>query len=610
MASQMAILYRTRSLLTKSTNITTFKSISTFPFLNQEPELAEPVNPIPPNPSSLPPNPASGSPLYNENWRNPIPKPSSSNAVNPFGLFTRASLTDTYDSHALLNMFGDWMASQRWHDVKDLFEVWVRSLDKNGKPNKPDVNLFNHYLRANLMIGASAAELLDSLAQMEHFNVSPNTASFNLVLKAMHQAGETLAAEKLLERMLQSGNEALPDDESYDLVIGMLFSTAQIDAAFKYIDLTLKNGNVLSMNLFMNCVRSCVKQGRLDTLVAIIEKCRTTDQNKALCPSWNLCIFIAEVAIREDNSKLAYYALEFMARWIVKGELARPQVLLSVNEGLVVSALLTAGRTYNSELLGAAWAVLDRSLRKKKVPNPESYLGKIYALASLGKLQNAFGTLHDYECAYGDSNQEADDLFCPFTSLHPLVVACSKKGFETLDTVYFQLENLSRAERPYKSVAALNCVIVGCANIWDLDRAYQTFESIGSTFGLTPDIHSYNGLMYAFGKLKKTHEASKVFEHLVSLGVKPNAKSYSVLVDAHLINRDVKSALAVIDDMISAGFEPMRGTLKKVRRRCIRESDYESDQRLESLSRSSNYRLGSEARRNMLFNLDYSMEMA
>ncbi|PNY07994.1 pentatricopeptide repeat-containing protein mitochondrial-like [Trifolium pratense] len=107
-----------------------------------------------------------------------------------------------------------------------------------------------------------------------------------------------------------------------------------------------------------------------------------------------------------------------------------------------------------------------------------------------------------------------------------------------------------------------------------------------------------------------THEASKVFEHLVSLGVKPNAKSYSVLVDAHLINRDVKSALAVIDDMISAGFEPMRGTLKKVRRRCIRESDYESDQRLESLSRSFNYRLGSEARRNMLFNLDYSMEMA
>lgn len=507
-------------------------------------------------------------------------------------------------------MFGDWMASQRWQDVKDLFEDWVRSLDKNGKPNKPDVNLFNHYIRANLMIGGSAADLLDLLAQMEHFNVSPNTASFNLVLKAMHQAGETLAAEKLVERMLQSGNEALPDDESYDLVIGMFFSTDQIDAAFKYIDLTLKHGNVLSMNTFMNCVRSCVKQRRLDTLVAIIEKCRETDKNKSLCPSWNLCNFIAEVAIREDNSKLAYYGLEFMARWMVNGERARPPVLLSVDEGLVVSAMLTAGRTYNSELLGAAWSVLGRSLRKKKVPNPESYLGKISALASLGNLQKAFGTLHEYEISYGDSNQEANDLFCPFTSLHPLVVACSKKGFETLDSVYFQLESLSRAERPYKSVAALNCIILGCANIWDLDRAYQTFESIGSAFGLTPDIHSYNGLMYAFGKLKKTHEASKVFEHLVSLGVKPNAKSYSLLVDAHLINRDVKSALAVIDDMIAAGFKPLKATLQNVRRRCVREIDNDSDQRVDSLAQSLNIRMASDARRNMLFNLNYSMDMA
>lgn len=162
---------------------------------------------------------------------------------------------------------------------------------------------------------------------------------------------------------------------------------------------------------------------------------QTTDQNKALCPSWTLCNFIAEIAVREDHSKLAYYGLEFMARWILKGENARPQVLLSVDEGLVLSALLTAGRTYNSELIGAAWAVLGRSLRKKKVPNPETYIGKIYALASLGNLKKAFGTLHEYESAYGDSNQEAEDLFCPFTSLHPLVVACSKKGFETLDTV-------------------------------------------------------------------------------------------------------------------------------------------------------------------------------
>lgn len=94
--------------------------------------------------------------------------------------------------------------------------------------------------------------------------------------------------------------------------------------------------------------------------------------------------------------------------------------------------------------------------------------------------------------------------------------------------VYFQLENLSRADPPYKSVAALNCVILGCANIWDLDRAYQTFEAIGSSFGLTPDIHSYNALMYAFGKLKKVGHLMNEF----SLFFPPSMHLCNLLVQA------------------------------------------------------------------------------
>lgn len=41
-----------------------------------------------------------------------------------------------------------------------------------------------------------------------------------------------------------------------------------------------------------------------------------------------------------------------------------------------------------------------------------------------------------------------------------------------------------------------------------------------------------------------------MFEHISTLGVKPNATTYSLLVDAHLANKDPKSALAVIDKMV------------------------------------------------------------
>lgn len=39
---------------------------------------------------------------------------------------------------------------------------------------------------------------------------------------------------------------------------------------------------------------------------------------------------------------------------------------------------------------------------------------------------------------------------------------------------------------------------------------------------------------------------------MTSKGVKPNAMTYSVLVDAHLVGRDPKAALSVIDQMVIA----------------------------------------------------------
>eukprot|EP01018_Ginkgo_biloba_P030852 Gb_21554 [translate_table: standard] len=625
------------------------RSITTKPSLFQQPEL-EPVTspepdsasgtsptsqsptsfptPKPPLPG-VPSNQGASSALYQENWRNPSnPDAIPAQSLVPIGLpgdqrlvrpapFDQRSATrlqifsQSLDLPNILNVFADWMTSQKWEDIKELFELWLRSLDQAGKPNKPDVNLYNHYLRANLMIGASAGELLDLVAQMEDYGIAPNTASFNLVLKAMYQARESEAAVKLMDRMIETGQDASPDEESYDLVIGLLFLVNQIDSALRYLDLTLKSGYMLSMSVFSDCVRTCVNAGRLDTLMSIIERCKAMDQNKALCPTWSLCTYISDVALQADHSKLAYYGLEFLARWMSRGKSARPPVLLYVDEGLVIAALGTAARTCSAPLLKVAWEILMRSLQQKRSPSPEAYLAKIHAFATLGELKWAFRALHELESAYGNTEAENDrEIFCPFSSLNPLVRACSKGGFPTLDAVYFQLENLSRADPPYKSVAALNCIILGCSNIWDLDRAFQTFEAIEKSFELTADVHSYNALMSAFGKLRQTFEASNVFGHMTNLGVKPNEKSYSLLIDAHLVNRDPKSALAVVNDMMTAGYSPSKETLRKIRRRSVREFDVDGDQQIQDICQSLNYRMGGEGRREILFGLEYNSEYA
>ncbi|KAF9624168.1 hypothetical protein IFM89_008106 [Coptis chinensis] len=618
----MAVFLKSRHLL-KTLNPSSSRSISTFTYLSQEPELAEP-----PNPSAstvpLPPNPSFGTPIFQENWRNPNAYPSppsdSAHSLVPLGFIHQTSfsrlqtLAQTLDTNSLMNIFADWATSQRWLDIKQLFEFWIRTLDTNGLPKMPHVDSYNFYIRANLQCGVLPADLVLLIEDMKNYQLTPNTASYNLLLKCILSCREVesaemaviKSAEMVINRMLETGKEALPDDESYDLIMGIMFKANLLDDALKYLDMTLKSGCTLHMKTFNDCAWRCLQAGRLDTLAQIIQRCKTMEQNKALCPDWKLCVDIAHWALQEDNGKLAFFALEFFARWMARGVKTRPPVQLSIDEGLVISALGTAGRTYNPTLIEGSWSILHRSLRQKSPPSPESYLSKIYALASLDNLPKAFGALIEFESVYGSST-EAETLFSPFTSLHPLVVACCKKGYDNLDKVYVQLETLSQADPPHKSVAALNCILLGCANIWDLNRAYETFVAFSKNFGLTPDIHSYNALMYAYGKLKKIDEASSVFDHLTSMGVKPNATTYALLVDAHVTNLDAKAALSVIDEEVKVGFKPSKDMLQKVRRRSIREFDYESFDRVEELARTFKIRMGSDNRKGMLFNLEYSM---
>lgn len=172
------------------------------------------------------------------------------------------------------------------------------------------------------------------------------------------------------------------------------------------------------------------------SLILLLWLSQKTVQNKGLMPPWNMCTHLADVALQADNSEVAFSSLEFFVKWIIRGENQKPPVLLTVDEGLLVAALGTAGRTYNGKLLNGAWEVLKRSLRQMRTPNPESFLAKIYAQVSLGQLQNTFATLHEFEKAYGSSKEESsEELFSPFTSLNPLVVACCRNGFVTLDSV-------------------------------------------------------------------------------------------------------------------------------------------------------------------------------
>lgn len=42
-----------------------------------------------------------------------------------------------------------------------------------------------------------------------------------------------------------------------------------------------------------------------------------------------------------------------------------------------------------------------------------------------------------------------------------------------------------------------------------------------------------------------------MFEHLVSSGLKPNAQTYAILLQAHVVNKDPSAALSIISSMVT-----------------------------------------------------------
>ncbi|CAI5501600.1 unnamed protein product [Closterium sp. Naga37s-1] len=177
----------------------------------------------------------------------------------------------------------------------------------------------------------------------------------------------------------------------------------------------------------------------------------------------------------------------------------------------------------------------------------------------------------------------------PFTSLRPLTLAlCSSvdvldKGYSTLESMHGQGEVVA--------LAALNCVVAGCAMQRDVGRAQLTFDEITRTFQLQPDTHSFNALMDCYSGVADVRTVVQLFEHMTrTLHLPPSADSFTILVDAHIRAFDAPGACIAMDKMVEAGFTPSRPLLLRLRRRCLCSGLVEGVARAEGLLQALRFR--------------------
>ncbi|KAJ7529093.1 hypothetical protein O6H91_15G033700 [Diphasiastrum complanatum] len=388
------------------------------------------------------------------------------------------------------------LARENPMEAVKMFEEWKSAVNgKTGQDNLPNRALFNLYLHSRLKLGASYQDLCNVVKEMEDADMPPDLQVYNFLLRAIFRQRDSLTAETLLAKMEQSGIEAQPDGDSYNLLVVLCALDKRIDSALKYFQTMLRKGFEPSKMTINEVILAASRLHHTRVAVALLTEIQDADKIPMLTTCAELLVAAADV----DDAECASLALDLI-RQRPTGKFT-PSLMF--DEGTLLAVLSTAARKGDGALTDKVWDTLVKSLGDQQHPSPALYHARIHAHSAAGNLTAAFCGVEELQSAYGKLEDDTNgQIFSPFSSLRPLVLACLRGGAESLDAAYYLLEEF-HAKKHVIALASINCIILGCSNAWDVDRAYQTFQSIGSVFALRPDVHSYNALIAGLAKTKQ-----------------------------------------------------------------------------------------------------------
>lgn len=496
----------------------------------------------------------------------------------------------TLSSHGLIKEMTERIKKRLFQEAIQIYREWLQCIDPvTGEPNKPLVTPCNIALLAEGLKGAPVDILLKRVEEMGRLGLSPNTDTFYVLFNAAADSKDLGAFDRLFAIVQELG---IPVQTEWCIkAITGLRTDGDVWKAMDYVRIMVANNLSPDDVIISRLVSAFSRIGQALKATDIVR----WGQKKDAFPTMTALGDLLQACVETDVSEGALLALDLLFGRR-KGRLVKN---LSLDEGTLLAVLSMAARTGDLPLSTKAWDVLLLTLQQHHPPSESCFLARLHAAVTGGDLDLAIATLQGMEKDY--ASETSTDVFSPFTSLRPFVLGCARSGSATLDAAYFKLEGMAAMHQV--PLSAINCVILGCSNAWDIDRAYQTFEAIRSVFGLMPNVHSCNALIDGFAKMRKVSETLKVYEYMIGSGLQPNQQTYDLLIKAHVVNRDTKSAMEIVNQMCDAGFSLSKDMALKLRRRFIRECDDEGARSILDLKTKFNYADGfsGDARRALLF---------
>jgi len=198
-----------------------------------------------------------------------------------------------------------------------------------------------------------------------------------------------------------------------------------------------------------------------------------------------------------------------------------------------------------------------------------------------------FTPLHYYSLVYCYSNAnlpkklikiilEMGAVNIPITlQVRAHIVQAFGRGPKELDEAYMVMEKMNLQQNP-PTLEILNILIRACAQIREVDRAFETF-SVLESFGYKPNLESFNSLLLSFDSENGVDLAISTLQKMQEKEVIPDNESYNHIIGAYIKTNRLDEAREFIEKhMKSSNYSPSQEILGMLVRRYV-HSDRISD---------------------------------
>jgi len=194
--------------------------------------------------------------------------------------------------------------------------------------------------------------------------------------------------------------------------------------------------------------------------------------------------------------------------------------------------------------VAALWALAERrgvELHRRQMT------GVLYALMQLDRHVDAFRAALRALQQGGELSPRIGELLSTGLSRDPSHV----------DDAYYELEEEAKRGGAVPLKAA-NLVVLSCARIPDLDRAFATWAELPK-LGLSPDIETYNALLSTCVRAREFSSARRLLNRMEAEGVGHNATTYEHRVALHMMSGEPQGAFVVYRECKDAELAPPQG---------------------------------------------------